>query len=258
MTAPRIDGGPTRAIDSNTILCLLMPRCCGSVPIHSMPTFGKNMKHGFSVGSTSGGHYSCKNIYLSLSGISFPKKAEKGTSFPEGISAVAGFQLICKCCFNQPDDHCDQMECKDMGPNFERDFNTTCVCHEQNDYPRGICLRENSRGLQKSYTIANPFPSFRNISTTEKKNSESSEKKQPDPVYYKAIWDQIKKSKIILVLVLILLVGVLVAVCFGCFVICSERAKTSRNTRQKRNDRLEAEKKLLEIANNQDPDQYLP
>jgi len=163
----------------------------------------------------------------------------------------------CTCCFNQPDNHCNQMECENMRPKFEKDSNTACVCHDQENYPVDICYREYSRGVQTTSANVDLFSNFKNKNIAEKRGSNSGRQKQ-NPVFYKAIWQKIQSSKLIFVFVVILVVVISAAICFGCFVICSERAKTTRTNTQKRKDRLETEKKLLEIANNQDPDQYLP
>ena len=164
----------------------------------------------------------------------------------------------CKCCFNQPDDHCDQMECKNMRPDFGSNSKASCVCHDQKNYLLDVCNREYSRGHQTTPADFNLFSTSKSKNAAEKRGSESGNTKQQNVVFYKAIWEKLQSSKLILVFVLILIIGITVAVCFGCFVICSERTKTSRTNREKRKDRLETEKKLLEIANNQDTDQYLP
>src|SRR5262245_39503572 len=45
----------------------------------------------------------------------------------------------CRCCFNQPDIYCRQLECKNMHPDFGPNSNTSCICYDQSDYPRQLC-----------------------------------------------------------------------------------------------------------------------
>uniref|UniRef100_A0AC34QTW5 Uncharacterized protein n=1 Tax=Panagrolaimus sp. JU765 TaxID=591449 RepID=A0AC34QTW5_9BILA len=160
----------------------------------------------------------------------------------------------CKCCFNQPDIHCNQIDCKDMSPDFGRGMNTSCICHDQTNYPVDICAREDRHGLRKT-PPALDLPSVRS-SGTEVKNSTS--KPGGKTVFYTAIWQHIKDNKLALIFVSILFFGLLAAIIFACSVLCFGKAKTTKRTRSKRQSRMDTERKLLEIANNQDPDQYLP
>ncbi|KAI1724546.1 hypothetical protein Ddc_05788 [Ditylenchus destructor] len=47
----------------------------------------------------------------------------------------------CSCCFNQPDDYCNQVDCRRMHPNFGDNNMTSCVCYSHANYPHHICSR---------------------------------------------------------------------------------------------------------------------
>ncbi|CAI2355956.1 unnamed protein product [Caenorhabditis sp. 36 PRJEB53466] len=45
----------------------------------------------------------------------------------------------CSCCFNQPNEWCNKLKCKNREPDFSG-ANTTCVCHHNTaDYPYDVC-----------------------------------------------------------------------------------------------------------------------
>ncbi|MCP9258991.1 hypothetical protein DINM_001976 [Dirofilaria immitis] len=50
----------------------------------------------------------------------------------------------CKCCFNQPNAFCNQLQCRNGEPIFGMHANTTCICHAPAFYPYNICTYQNS------------------------------------------------------------------------------------------------------------------
>ncbi|KAI6201209.1 hypothetical protein M3Y96_00817400 [Aphelenchoides besseyi] len=94
----------------------------------------------------------------------------------------------CSCCFNQPDQHCQQLDCSHLKPNFGPDTNTTCICYRPNNYPKSVCHptstnKQNSTGggqLAKSLALTDDdankiqqqmWPFAENVVFMEKENS---------------------------------------------------------------------------------------
>ncbi|CAG9534959.1 unnamed protein product [Cercopithifilaria johnstoni] len=50
----------------------------------------------------------------------------------------------CTCCFNQPNAFCNQLQCNNGEPIFDRHANTTCICHKPTFYPYSICNYQSS------------------------------------------------------------------------------------------------------------------
>uniref|UniRef100_A0A0N5AYN8 Uncharacterized protein n=1 Tax=Syphacia muris TaxID=451379 RepID=A0A0N5AYN8_9BILA len=46
----------------------------------------------------------------------------------------------CSCCFNQAEEHCNQLPCSNGEPLFEATSNTTCICYSPSAYPYHLCL----------------------------------------------------------------------------------------------------------------------
>uniref|UniRef100_A0AC35GGB8 Uncharacterized protein n=1 Tax=Panagrolaimus sp. PS1159 TaxID=55785 RepID=A0AC35GGB8_9BILA len=158
----------------------------------------------------------------------------------------------CSCCFNQPDDHCNQLECKNLEPDFGRGSNTSCICHDQSNYPKHICENEDispRKKLRPLYTVTGRTDGTSDFTITDKNN--------PDSNFYKTILKAIQTNKIILAFIIILIIGVLAAIIFGCCIICFGKKQSNRRTNTRREKRIENEKRLLEVTQN-DIEGYLP
>uniref|UniRef100_A0A914XXZ1 Uncharacterized protein n=1 Tax=Panagrolaimus superbus TaxID=310955 RepID=A0A914XXZ1_9BILA len=164
----------------------------------------------------------------------------------------------CSCCFNQPDDHCNQLECKNLEPDFGRGSNTSCICHDQSNYPKHICDNEDispRKKLRPLYTVTGkPYYGITDgtsgFTITDSDNPENSE-------FYKTILKAVQTNKLILAFIIILIIGVLAAIIFGCCIICFGKKQSNRRTNTRREKRAVNEKRLLEITQN-DIEGYLP
>uniref|UniRef100_A0AC35U5V5 EGF-like domain-containing protein n=1 Tax=Rhabditophanes sp. KR3021 TaxID=114890 RepID=A0AC35U5V5_9BILA len=46
----------------------------------------------------------------------------------------------CGCCFNQPDEFCNQFMCKNMTPHFDDNEMVNCDCFDSWEYPYHVCM----------------------------------------------------------------------------------------------------------------------
>lgn len=66
-------------------------------------------------------------------------KTKENRQFYRHINKI---QLRCKCCLNQPDEYCHQLECEGMKPSLGASTNTSCLCYAQSNYPNFICNKK--------------------------------------------------------------------------------------------------------------------
>uniref|UniRef100_A0A914EB22 Uncharacterized protein n=1 Tax=Acrobeloides nanus TaxID=290746 RepID=A0A914EB22_9BILA len=72
----------------------------------------------------------------------------------------------CRCCFNQPDPYCRQLDCKNMHPDFGQNSNTSCMCYDQTDYPRHLCSGYYTAAILPPETTSETFMLTDYIPTT--------------------------------------------------------------------------------------------
>uniref|UniRef100_A0A7E4VKE5 Uncharacterized protein n=1 Tax=Panagrellus redivivus TaxID=6233 RepID=A0A7E4VKE5_PANRE len=167
----------------------------------------------------------------------------------------------CKCCFNQPDDHCYQIDCKNLEPDFGRSLNKSCICHDQSVYPVRVCRNSDISPRNRKPGSSNiPIPPnfYYNVANDNNMSEKRAVLATDNDSFIDSTWAILQNNKLILVFVVILLIGLLGAICFGCGVLCFGRVHSTRTQRAKRERRSVQEKRLLEIAQNDDVDRYLP